>query len=229
MRSIAVFDVDGTIFRSSLTIELVEGLVDRGIFPPEAREAYAAEKEDWLNRQEDYQVYIDAVVRSFMTHLKGVHYGDFRDTVNAVVGRYQGRVYRFARELIRDLKRENYYLLAVSQSPKGALDAFCDAMGFDKAYGRFYELGPTDRFTGNVQDEHIIANKANIVRRALEKEGLTLERSYGVGDTEDDIPVLEMVAHPICFNPNKQLYQHAKINNWRVVVERKDVVYEIQG
>src|SRR5258708_31586089 len=35
-------------------------------------------------------------------------------------------------------------------------------------------------------------------------------RSLGVGDTESDVPFLEMVASPICFNPNKRLYRHAK-------------------
>ncbi len=51
-------------------------------------------------------------------------------------------------------------------------------------------------------DEHLISNKANIVRRAVAKEGLTLHNSVGVGDTEGDIPFLEMVEKPICFNPN---------------------------
>ena len=71
-------------------------------------------------------------------------------------------------------------------------------------------------------------NKANIVRRAIEKENLTLKGSIGVGDTEGDIPVLEMVDNPICFNPNMLLYKTAKRNDWKVVVERKDVIYNIQ-
>ncbi|GAI32477.1 unnamed protein product, partial [marine sediment metagenome] len=32
----------------------------------------------------------------------------------------------------------------------------------------------------------------------------------GVGDTESDIAFLKMVEKPICFNPNKKLYQYAK-------------------
>ena len=105
---------------------------------------------------------------------------------------------------------------------------FCQAFGFDKVYGRFYEIGPSDRFTGMISYEHLIANKANIVRRAVEKENLTFEKSVAVGDTESDIPMLELVERPICFNPNGKLYRHAKIQGWEVVVERKDVVYEIK-
>ncbi|MFH1246519.1 MAG: hypothetical protein V1489_01955, partial [Candidatus Liptonbacteria bacterium] len=49
---------------------------------------------------------------------------------------------------------------------------------------------------------------------------------WGVGDTESDVSFLKMVERPICFNPNKELYAKAKKRGWRVVVERKDVVYE---
>ncbi|MFP4022372.1 MAG: hypothetical protein ACLFTS_00805, partial [Candidatus Paceibacterota bacterium] len=52
--------------------------------------------------------------------------------------------------------------------------------------------------------------------------------SVGVGDTEGDISFLEMVDHPLCFNPNKNLYRHALISDWNVVVERKDVIYHIK-
>jgi len=42
-----------------------------------------------------------------------------------------------------------------------------------------------------------------------------------------NMPMLEIVDNPICFNPNSKLYRHAKRNGWRVVVERKDVVYQL--
>ncbi|MEX0930534.1 MAG: HAD-IB family hydrolase [Candidatus Paceibacterota bacterium] len=228
MRKVAIFDIDGTIFRSSLLIELVEGLIDRGLFDEQVREGYRTEYEGWLDRVGGYEEYIKAVVEVFLANIKGVPFAAFDEVADEVVGRHRSRVYRFTRDLIAELKQDGYFLLAVSQSPKRVLDKFCEGFGFDKVYGRFYELGPGDRFTGKVQDEHLIANKANIVKRAVEKEGLTLDGSYGVGDTEDDIPFLELVTRPICFNPNSGLYRYARINSWRIVVERKDVIYEIQ-
>ena len=41
------------------------------------------------------------------------------------------------------------------------------------------------------------------------------------------MPFLEMVENPICFNPNEKLYTEAKRQGWKVVVERKDVIYEL--
>ena len=76
-------------------------------------------------------------------------------------------------------------------------------------------------------DDHLILNKANVLKRAVEKEGLTIAHSIGIGDTESDIPFLEVVARPVCFNPNMKLYRHARRMKWKVVVERKDVIYEL--
>lgn len=228
MRKVAIFDIDGTIFRSSLLIELVEVLIERGTFPLLVRKEYEQEKIRWLDRKGDYEAYIMAVVEVFMRHIKGVSYTEFMAVAKIVVDRYRNRTYLFTEKLIQDLKKKNYYLLAVSQSPKGVLDLFCKELGFDKVYGRFYELDSTDCFTGRIEDEHIISNKAVVVRRAIEKEELTLEGSVGVGDTEGDVGFLELVERPICFNPNLKLWEHAKRNGWEVFVERKDVVYELR-
>ncbi|PIQ91416.1 MAG: HAD-IB family hydrolase [Parcubacteria group bacterium CG11_big_fil_rev_8_21_14_0_20_39_22] len=226
-RKVAIFDIDGTVFRSSLLIELVEVLIDEGIFKSEARNLFVREKRKWQDRQGDYESYIMAVVRAFEKHIVGVKYGDFMDASKIVVSRERDSVYRYTRDLLEDLNRKGYYMLAISQSPKALLDIFCKRLGFDKVYGRIYEIGSTDKFTGKITDIHLIGNKANIVKRVIEKEGLDLKGSIGVGDTEGDISFLELVEEPICFNPNSILLRHARINDWKVVVERKDVVYEL--
>lgn len=228
MKKVAIFDIDGTIFRSSLLIELVNVLIEQGNFNERARTEYEREHSRWLERKGDYESYINAVVASFDKNIKGVHYADFDKAGKTVIERYQNHTYRYTRDLVADLKKKKYFLLAITHSPKGVADKFCAKLGFNKVYGQLLELGPSDCFTGKTMEEHLIENKANIVRRAVEKEKLTLKDSIGVGDTESDIPLLEIVAKPICFNPNMKLYKHAKRNGWKVVVERKDVVYEFK-
>jgi HAD superfamily hydrolase (TIGR01490 family) len=225
-KPVAFFDIDGTVFRSSLLIELVEQLIAEGVFPKDVEEEFNPAMLAWLSREGTYKDYIDAVVKTFLKHIKGVHYGEFADIGRRVVVVQSKYVYRYTRDLIHALKKDGYYVVAISQSPKTILDDFCGQYGFDKVYGRYYEIGPQDRFTGKVIDEHFIQNKANIAKRIFDKNpDLSTERSIGVGDTETDIPLLEMVSEPICFNPNKKLYNHAKRMKWEVVVERKDVIY----
>lgn len=227
-RKVAVFDVDGTIFRSSLLLELIEALIAEGVFPESARKMYEKERTDWSNRKGSYDDYMTAFVETFLKHIKRVEYGVFADVAKTLAEKERHRVYRYTRDLVRELRGKGYYLLAISQSPKTVLESFCKGLGFNKVYGRMYEIGPDDRFTGVVTDVHLIENKANILRRAVEKEGLTLAGSIGVGDTEGDIPLLDMVERPICFNPNARLYRYAKRMGWDVIVERKDVIYHIK-
>ena len=227
-KSVAFFDIDGTIFRSSLLIELVEEMVREGVFPANASNDYASAQAAWLSREGTYDNYIEAVIYTFLTHIKGVHYGQFADIGRRVVALKSKRVYTFTRDYVQDLKARGYMVVAISQSPKTVLDEFCRQYGFDKVYGRIYEIGPTDCFTGEVTDLHLIENKANIVNRVFDRHPeLTRAGSIAVGDTDGDIPLLASVELPICFNPNKALFDHAETQDWKVVVERKDVVYHL--
>jgi phosphoserine phosphatase len=49
-----------------------------------------------------------------------------------------------------------------------------------------------------------------------------------MGDTESDASILRMVTHPIAFNPNQNLKKFADAEGWRIVIEKKDVIYEIE-
>ena len=229
-KKLAVFDVDGTIFRSSLLVELVAALIADGVFPREAAAFYERAHREWLDRQGSYEDYIAFVIAAFRKHLKGMRYGDLRRTAYKVVAAQKNRTYRYTRDLARSLKKRGYYVLAVSHSPKIVVEGFAKTLGFNKVYGIMYETdkaGPDGRFTGEVLFPEIALAKENLVRRVLDElgTGITLRGSVGVGDTEADIPVLKMVGRPICFNPNAKLYAAARRNGWEVVIERKDMVY----
>jgi HAD superfamily hydrolase (TIGR01490 family) len=228
MKPVAFFDVDGTIFRSSLLIEIVEQLIKEEVFPVDVKDMYSESYRSWKNREGSYDDYIRDVIEAFVTQIQGVHYGVLVDIGRQVVAIQSKRVYCYTRDLIQELKKQGYVLIAISQSPKTILDDFCSQYGFDKVYGRIYEIGPQDRFTGVTSEEHLIKNKANIVKRVFERHPeLSRVNSIAVGDTEGDISLLECVSRPICFNPNQALYTHAKRNGWEVVVERKDVIYKL--
>ncbi len=51
MQKVAFFDIDGTVFRSSLLIELVQAFINQGQFPKEAEEEFRDVYEAWRNRE----------------------------------------------------------------------------------------------------------------------------------------------------------------------------------
>ncbi len=224
MKKVAIFDIDGTIFRSSLLIEITDALIQSGVFPSSARKIYAKSYKNWLDRRDSYDKYIGGVVKSFEKHIKGVKHEKFLAIAKKVVAFHQNRVYRHTRDLIQKLRKKNYYLLAISKSPREIVEEFCKKLGFDKVYGLVYEI-KNEKFTGRTLYWDLMSDKAKILRRAVKKENLTLKKSMGVGDSESDIAFLKLVERPICFNPNSKLYRRAKRSGWSVVIERKDVIY----
>lgn len=226
-RPVAAFDIDGTVFRSSLLIELVERLIEHGVFPREVRDSFEEERVRWLDRKGDYETYIAKVVDVFGAQVKGLPFEALANIAGEVIEEKRNRVYRYTRDLIKELKGKGYFLLAISHSPKFIVDGFGYETGFDKVYGTFYGTGASGNFTGEIEDRDLIFNKAAVLTRAVRKDTLSFEGSVAVGDTESDIGMLEMVATPIAFNPNQSLYAHAKRRGWKMVVERKDVVYEL--
>ena len=225
-RKVAIFDIDGTIFRSSLLIEVTEALIQEKIFPRRAEDVYKKAYKKWTERKGSYEDYIMAVVDAFLVNIKGVKPKDFARIAKNVTTFHRNRVYRYTRDLVKELHKKNYYLLAISLSPKEIVQEFAKTLGFDKTYGLIYEVGANKKFTGRTL-ENTIFDKAKILKRVIEKEGLTLKGSIGVGDTESDIAFLKMVKTPICSNPNSKLYNEAKRRGWRVVVERKDIIYNL--
>jgi HAD superfamily hydrolase (TIGR01490 family) len=225
MKKVAIFDIDGTIFRSSLLVELTDAFIQEGIFSSKVGKSYARSHKAWLDRKGSYEKYIIEVIDAFHENIKGVKYAEFLKTAKKVVAFHKNRIYRYTRDLVRDLKKKGYYLLAISKSPKEIVGEFGKQLGFDKVYGLVYEIDDRKRLTGEILFWDLISDKAKILKRAIKKDNLTLKGSVGVGDTESDIAFLKMVEKPICFNPNKKLFQYAKRAGWKIIVERKDVVY----
>lgn len=232
MRRVAIFDIDGTVFRSSLLLELIEALVAKGVFPKEARSHYADSWRRWQAREGSaktgfsYYEFVSDFVSAYRTYIIGVRRANLWAVADKVVAFHKVRLYRYTCDLLKKLDR-THFLLAISHSPYEVVSPFAKSIGFDKVYAQVYEVDRHVRFTGKVLYEDIILDKAKVVRRALDKEHLTLEGSVGVGDTESDIPFLKLVDRPIAFNPSMQLYREAMRRGWEVVVERKDVIYRL--
>ncbi len=227
---LAVFDIDGTIFRSSLLIQLINGLVEAGVFPDNASKEMEKDYLAWLDRKGTYDNYIGQVVNIYWKYIRGVRVGDVKKVSREVIAWQKDRVYRYTRDLIKKCKRNGYFLVAISGSPDYIVSAFAKDTGFDASFGSVSEI-ERGVFTGRALNRDTVTNKEKVLKRLVKSlsEGVDLKESIAVGDSEGDIPMLKMVGKPIAFNPNRILAQHAKKKSWKIVVERKDVIYDIKS
>lgn len=226
---LGVFDIDGTIFRSSLTVELVNGFIKAGIFPKIAKKEMEADYLAWMNRQGHYDTFVKKLIEILFKYMPGSKREAVDDVVNEVILWQKDRVYRYTRDLISVLKKKQYKLIAISGSPSYIVQKFAIEMGFDIAYGLPYET-VDGVFTGIVLSMNPVEHKELVLQSIIEKYKINADllTSVAVGDTDADIPMLEMVGRAIAFNPNNELAQYAKNKKWEIVVERKDVIYNIK-
>ncbi|MFA6973336.1 MAG: HAD family phosphatase [Parcubacteria group bacterium] len=223
---LAVFDIDGTIFRKNLAFELINELAWMKVFEKSVRNELTKLYTRWLDHKGTYEDYRKALVKLYYENITGCTKLEVVEASKIVVPFFKDRTYVFANDLIKKLKAENYAIIAISGSPLEIVEEYNKHLKFDAVFGSVYEVNDTGHYTGSSVFEPT-KDKGQVVRQYIAEKGLNLEGSYGIGDTESDASFLEIVESPIAFNPNDNLKKIAEENGWRIVVEKKDVIYEI--
>ena len=224
---LAVFDVDGTLFRRGLLPALTRRLVNEGIFPERVREELSRDYYAWVERRGSYDTYDRLVVDLFLRELEGVTVADLQGCARAEVEAHGRRLHMYTRDMAARLKRAGYQLIAISGSPQEILDLFLGPLGFDRSWGTVLDQDAGGCYTGEVL-HYPFKNKRRVLEDFLDEAEAGLENSVGMGDTLSDVGFLEMVRTPVAFNPNRDLFEAARRRCWPIVVERKDVIYNLQ-
>jgi len=225
-RPFAVFDIDGTIIRWQLYHAVSDQLAKNGQIDAEAFRHVRDIRMNWKRRvgEDSFRTYEQELVKVFNDSLAGMSVGDFMRAADTTFDAYKDQVYTYTRDLIRQLQDKNYLLFAISGSPSIIVEKLAEYYGFDDFAATNYPV-KDGRFTGEA--ELSLGRKPQLLTGLIEAHHTDLEGSIAVGDSEGDITMLEMVELPIAFNPSKRLFEHARKKNWKIVLERKNVVYEL--
>ncbi|MFC1608904.1 HAD family hydrolase [Patescibacteria group bacterium] len=227
---IAIFDIDGTIFRKNLHFELINELVWLGVFPENVRRELNRAYTSWLEHKGTYGNYRETLVKMYGEYVKGCSVEDVEKASKLVVPFHKDRTYVFAEKLISDLKTKNYHIIAVSGSPIEIVKDFNEMhLGFDEVFGTIYESNEKGLYTGKESYTPIGGEKGQLVKQYVYENDLTFEGSYGIGDTESDASFLDLVDNPIAFNPNQNLKKIAEEKDWKIIIEKKDVIYNLDN
>lgn len=226
-KKLAIFDIDGTIFRKNLHFVLINELVFLGVFPKKVKNILVNVYAEWLQHEGTYEKYRIALIDLYSEYIKGCKKEDIIRASKEVIHFHEKRTYIFAENLINKLKKEEYNIIAISGSPIEVVEEYNKKhLKFDKVFGSVYELDEEGIYTGKLVFEPT-KNKGEVAKQYAAENGIDFKDSYGTGDTESDASFLELVENPIVFNPNMNLKEIGEKENWRIMVEKKDVIYEI--
>lgn len=160
----------------------------------------------------------DDVRTAFLRQVADAEVEDLSELISSVVPRLVSRVRPESRKLIamhHDHGRDTWI---VSASPQPIVQPLADDLGMSGAIGTRGEI-VDGRYTGRLDGPFIYGSgKAEAVAKIASDRGYDLELCYAYSDSISDLPMMELVGHPVAVNPDSELGSIAHERGWPVVV-----------
>ena len=114
----AAFDIDGTLFRSGLYREVAYELMKMGAVPNTILEQTTAANREWRHRTHGnaFEEFDMLMVHKMDHILPELRIADYEVAAQRVLEKRADNVYVYTRELIKQLKADGYFLVAISGS-----------------------------------------------------------------------------------------------------------------
>jgi HAD superfamily hydrolase (TIGR01490 family) len=132
-------------------------------------------------------------------------------------------VYEEALDLIAMHQAEGRRIYIVSSSPEEVVRPLARHFGVSGVIATRAQVGPDGRYTGELAFYAYGERKADAIRQTASRSHLDLSGSYAYSDSITDLPMLEVVGHPVAVNPDKELRHAAEEHGWEIRDFRRPV------
>lgn len=119
--------------------------------------------------------------------------------------------------LIDQHRRQGHMPLIITATNRFVTEPIAQAFGVDQLLATDPEI-IDGRYTGRVTGTPTFREgKVTRIRQWLSQNNATLADSWFYSDSHNDLPLLEMVSHPVAVDPDETLRQHAEMRGWSIV------------
>ncbi|HEX7166559.1 MAG TPA: HAD-IB family hydrolase [Acidimicrobiales bacterium] len=125
-------------------------------------------------------------------------------------------IYAEAAELIDRHRADGRLVVIVSASPEEIVSPLGRFLRVDEVIASRAQLDDDGRYTGEMEFYAYGPYKAEAMRALADERGIDLEASFAYSDSATDLPMLEVVGHPVVVNPDRVLARIAKDREWEV-------------
>jgi HAD superfamily hydrolase (TIGR01490 family) len=215
--SAAFFDLDRTLISGSSTFTFGIAAYRAGLIPPGqfTRDAGRAIAFRFTGASDDTTVQVrDRILRA----VKGVRHEDLVALNTLIVPKLIDKVRPEAQRLIDQHRHAGRATYIVSASPVELVDPLAAALGMTAGIGTVSEI-VDGTYTGNLAGPFCYADgKVEAMRELARWEGLDLGQCYAYSDSVSDLPMLQVVGHPVVVNPDSKLERIARRQGWPIVI-----------
>ena len=159
----------------------------------------------------------DAVKNRILEAIQGVPVATLDELGDDILPRLMKDVRREARGLIDLHSAADRDTYIVSASPVEIVGRFASEMEMTGGIGTVAEI-VEGVYTGELAEPFCYGEgKAIAIEKIANEKGYDLSRSYAYTDSAGDLPMLDIVGHPVAVNPDRALEAIAFHRGWPIV------------
>uniref|UniRef100_A0A7C4Y2A0 HAD family hydrolase n=1 Tax=candidate division WWE3 bacterium TaxID=2053526 RepID=A0A7C4Y2A0_UNCKA len=211
MKKLALFDLDKTIYNTHSFFQLVDYEIEKGRLKKEVGETVQALLQKYKTGEMNYSKTANKLLEVLALNLNGQTFSDlFNDSYEFFLNNKNSFYPYFERTL--PILKQSHDVFVVTTNANYVAEAIVklfDLSGFISS--EFEAINGT--FSGKVSMS--LADGKGLVAYLLQKYGKP--GSLAIGDSENDIGMLELVENPICVSPNEELRKYALEKGWKIV------------
>lgn len=230
-RSLAFFDIDGTLTDGFTIVSFAGFLFHKGCFNPSSLDLIEHDTALYLGSKRgegDYFEFVVNLVDHYAQGLKGQEVDYIRSLSSsfletALHNQISGyKIHGFA-PLLVEMINPVATTIAISGSTEESLIALTAYLGFQEINSTLISK-KQGRYTGKVDRNLAISGSKRQLVNTYLAGGVNLEKSFAFGDSVQDVPILEVVGNPFVMGGNPELQNIGRQRGWFVTSPGDDIV-----
>ncbi|WP_417560616.1 HAD family hydrolase [Marinomonas sp.] len=211
--ALAIFDLDGTLLNGDSDYTwgqfLVEkGLVDSQVYKQANDKFFEEYQAGTLDIHEYLAFSLEPLTKFSKEELSRLHNTFMQEKV-------QPMMQEKANALLKHHKDQGHFLLMITATNQFVTGPIGDALGMDHIIAPVPEI-IDDHYTGKIVGiPSFQAGKVTRLNDWLAETGHSMEGSYFYSDSRNDLPLLELVTHPIAVDADETLTKIAQERGWQ--------------
>jgi len=213
--ALAIFDLDETLISADSDQAWGEFVAARGLVDArEHRRQNEAFYQDYKRGELDIDAYMrfscSVLAEHDMDRLEALRREFFESTIRPLM-------LPKAQRLIEEHRSQGDCLLVITATIDFITEPIVEHLGIDNLIAPVPEIRD-GRYTGNVTGiPSFREGKVIRVREWLTRTGNTLAGSYFYSDSQNDLPLLELVDFPVAVDPDPALRKVAETRQWPII------------
>ncbi len=217
--SIAIFDLDNTLLGGDSdalwgTFISEQGIVDAEFYAKENQRFYDEYQAGELDINEFLNFSLKPLSEHSLTTLNRLHQQFMQEKIAPIM-------LPAAKALLKIHRDQGHLLMIITATNRFVTAPIAELLDVDVLIATDPEI-IDNRYSGKVAGIPCFqGGKVERLNQWLEENNRTLGESWFYSDSQNDLPLLEMVNHPIAVDPDPTLAEHAAQRGWPLITLRQ--------